>query len=77
MLVVQVQLEVINRIDKAKKKLRYELEQLQTLMSLNQNISADQLLKIIELIRMNESNYLTPELVEKMKALLNSLSENR
>jgi hypothetical protein len=31
----------------------------------------------MELIRMNESNYLTPELVEKMRASLNSLTEEK
>ncbi|MFZ5966463.1 MAG: MerR family transcriptional regulator [Bacillota bacterium] len=77
MLVVQAQLEIINEQIKLKEKLRYELEQLQTLLSFNQNISADQLLKIMELIRMNENNYLTPELVEKMRAFLNSLTEEQ
>lgn len=77
MLVVQAQLEIINEQIKLKEKLRKELEQLQILMSLNQNISADQLLKIMELIRMNDSNYLTPELVEKMRASLNSLTEEK
>ncbi|MGE7759689.1 MerR family transcriptional regulator [Peribacillus sp. NPDC097895] len=76
-LVVQAQLEIINEQIKLKEKLRYELEQLQTLISLNQNVSSDQLLKIMELIRMNESNYLTPELVEKMRAYLNSLTEEK
>ncbi|AOT69274.1 MerR family transcriptional regulator [Geosporobacter ferrireducens] len=77
MLVVQAQLEIINEQIKLKEKLRYELEQLQTLLSFDQNISADQLLKIMELIRMNESNYLVPELVEKMRAFLNSLTEEK
>lgn len=77
MLVVQAQLEIINEQIKLKEKLRTELEQLQTLMLLNQNISVDQLLKIMELIRMNERNYLTPELVEKMRATLNSLTEEK
>jgi len=77
MLVVQAQLEIINEQIKLKEKLRNELEQLQTLMSLNKNISIDQLLKIMELIRMNKNNYLTPELVEKMKASLNSLTEEK
>ncbi|MBT2668051.1 MerR family transcriptional regulator [Bacillus sp. ISL-4] len=77
MLVVQAQLEIINEQIKLKEKLRKELEQLQTLASLNQNISADQLLKIMELIRMSESNYLTPELVEKMRASFNSLTEEK
>ncbi|MHB8072498.1 MerR family transcriptional regulator [Desulfosporosinus fructosivorans] len=77
MLVVQAQLEIINEEIKLKEKLRYELEQLKTLLSFNQNISADQLLKIMELIRMNESNYLAPVMVEKMRALLNSLTEEK
>ncbi|TGE39378.1 MerR family transcriptional regulator [Desulfosporosinus fructosivorans] len=77
MLVVQAQLEIINEQIKLKEKLRYELEQLKTLLSFNQNISADQLLKIMELIRMNESNYLAPVMVEKMRVLLNSLTEEK
>ena len=77
MLVVQTQLEIIHDQIKSKEKLRYELEQLQTLLSFNQNIGADHLLKIMELIRMNESNYLAPELVEKMRAFLNSLTEEK
>ena len=77
MLIVQAQLEIINEQIKLKEKLRYELEQLQTLLLFNQNISADQLLKIMELIRMNESNYLAPELVEKMRGFLNSLTEEK
>lgn len=77
MLVVQAQLEIINEQIKIKEKLRYELEQLQTLLSFNQKISAEQLLKIMELIRMNESNYLAPELVEKMRAFLYSLTEEK
>lgn len=77
MVVVQAQLEIINEQIKVKEKLRDELEQLQTLLSFNQNISADQLLKIMELIRMNESNYLTPDLVEKLKAFHNSLTEEK
>ncbi|MGA8942766.1 MAG: MerR family transcriptional regulator [Thermoactinomyces sp.] len=72
---VQAQLEIINEQIKLKEKLRSELEQLQTLLSFNQNISADQLFKIMELIRMNESNYLTPELVEKLKAFHKNLTE--
>lgn len=69
MLVVQSQLEIINEQIKLKERLRYELEQLRTLLLYNQDIGADQLLKILEVIRMNESNYLTPEQVEKMKVL--------
>lgn len=75
MLVVQAQLEIINEQIKLKEKLRHELEQLKTLLSINQNISADQLLKIMELIRMNENKYLTPELVEKLKTFHDSLTE--
>jgi len=37
----------------------------------------DQLLKIMELIRMNENNYLTPELIEKLKTFHNSLTEDQ
>jgi hypothetical protein len=77
MLVVQAQLEVINEQIKSKEELRNELEQLQTLMTLNQNISVDQLLKIIKLIRMNESDSLTTELIEKMRASLKSLPEEK
>lgn len=77
MLVVQAQLEIVNEQIKLKEKLRYELEQLQTLLSFNQNISSDQLIKIMELIRMNESNYLAPEQVEKMRALLHNLPEEK
>ena len=77
MFVVQAQLEIINEQIKFKEKLRCELEQLQTILSFNQNISADQLLKIMELIRMNESNFLTPELVKKMSVHLNSLTEEK
>ncbi len=77
MLVVQTQLEIINEQIKLKEKLRCELEQLQTLLSFNQNINADQSLKIMELIQMNESNYLTPALVEKLKAFHNSLREEK
>ncbi|MET3194696.1 MerR family transcriptional regulator [Gottfriedia sp. OAE603] len=76
-LVVQAQLDIINEQIKLKEKLRNELEQLKAIMSLNKNISADQLLKILELIRMNESNYLKPELVEKMRALLDRLPEEK
>ena len=76
-LVVQAQLDIINEQIKLKEKLRNELEQLKAIMSLNKNISADQLLKILELIRMNESNYLKPELIEKMRALLESLPEEK
>ncbi|SFG92523.1 DNA-binding transcriptional regulator, MerR family [Desulfotomaculum arcticum] len=75
--VVQAQLEIINEQIKLKEKLRDELEQLKTLLSFNQNISADQLLKIMELIRMNENNYLTPERIEKMRAFLSSLTEEK
>ncbi|WP_430509314.1 MerR family transcriptional regulator [Gottfriedia solisilvae] len=76
-LVVQAHLDIINEQIKLKEKLRDELEQLHAIMSLNKNISADQLLKILELIRMNESNYLKPELIEKMRALLESLPEEK
>ncbi|MEH6939196.1 MerR family transcriptional regulator [Bacillus sp. JJ664] len=76
-LVVQSQLDIINEQIKLKVKLRNELEQLKSIMSLNKNISADQILKIMELIRMNESNYLKPELVEKLRALLDSLPEEK
>ena len=77
MLVVQAQLEIINEQIKLKEKLRHELEQLQTLLSFEKNVSADQLLKIMELIRMDETNYLTPEMVEKMRAFHNSLTEEK
>lgn len=77
MLVVQAQLEAINEQIKLKEALRNELRQLQTLLSLNQNISIDQLLKIMELIRMNESDFITTELIEKMRASLKSLSEEK
>ena len=76
-LVVQAHLDIINEQIKLKEKLRNELEQLKAIMSLNKNINADQILKIMELIRMNESNYLKPELVEKMRALLDSLQEEK
>ena len=75
--VVQAQLEMINKQIKLKEQLRYELEQLQTLLSTNQNINTEQLLKIMELIRMNESNYLAPEMIEKMRAFFNTLSEEK
>jgi len=77
MLVVQAHLEIINEQINIKEKLRDELEQLQTLLSFNQNIGTEQLLKILELIRMNENNYLTPELVEKLKAFHSSLTEDQ
>ncbi|MDQ7096643.1 MerR family transcriptional regulator [Desulfosporosinus sp. PR] len=77
MLVVQAQLEIINEQIKLKEKLRHELEQIQALLSLNNDISADQLLKILELIRMNENNYLTPELVEKLKAFHDNLTADQ
>jgi len=76
-LVVQAHLDIINEQIKLKEKLRNELEQLKAIMSLNKNINSDQILKIMELIRMNESNYLKPELVEKMRALLDSLQEEK
>ncbi|ODA42973.1 hypothetical protein [Desulfosporosinus sp. BG] len=41
MLVVQTQLEIINEQIMLKDKLRHELEQVQTLLSFNQDISAD------------------------------------
>ncbi|GBF31817.1 transcriptional regulator [Desulfocucumis palustris] len=77
MLVVQAHLEIISEQIKLKEKLRHELEQVQTLLSFNQDISADQLLKILELIRMKENNYLTPGLVEKLKAFHSSLTEDQ
>jgi DNA-binding transcriptional MerR regulator len=77
MLIVQAQVEIINEQIKLKEKLRHELEQVQTLLSFNKDISADQLLKILELIRMNENNYLTPKLVEKLKTFHDSLTEDQ
>jgi len=77
MLVVQAHLEIINEQIMLKNKLRHELEQVQTLLSFNQDIGADQLLKILELIRMNESKYLTPELVEKLKTFRDCLTEDQ
>lgn len=77
LLVIQAQLEIVKEQIKIKEKLRSELEQLQTLLSFNQNISSDQLIKIMELIRMNERNYITPELAEKMRAFLKDLPEEK
>ena len=76
-LVIQTQLEIINEQIKVKEKLRDELEKVQTLMSFNKDISADQLLKTLELIRMDENNYLTPEKVEKLKTFQNRLTEDQ
>lgn len=77
MLVVQAHLEIISEQIKFKEKLLHELEQVQTLLSFNKDINVDQLLKILELIRMNENNYLKPELVEKLKASYSSLTEDQ
>lgn len=75
--VIQAQLEILNEQIMHKEKLRHELEQLLNLLTHNQNVSADQLLKTMEMIRMDERNYLTPELAEKMRAFLGSLTEER
>jgi len=77
MLIVQTRLESINEQIKLKIRLRDELEQLQTLLLSNQDIGADQLLNILEAIRMNERNYLTPDLIEKLKTFQTSLTEEQ
>jgi DNA-binding transcriptional MerR regulator len=75
LLVVQVQLEIVNERIKLYEKLRDELEQLKTLLQYHQKISVERLMQIMELIRMNERRYLTPELVEKLKTLQSNLAE--
>lgn len=75
LLVVQTQLESINEQIKLKETLRSELEQLRSLLLWNQDIGADQLFKLLEVIRMDGSNYLTPDQIEKIKALNNSLTD--
>jgi MerR family transcriptional regulator, thiopeptide resistance regulator len=76
-LVVQTQLESITKQIKLKEKLRFELEQLRTLLLSNQNIGADKLFKLMEVIQMNGQNYLTPDQVEKMKALNNGFTDEQ
>ena len=77
MLIVQTRLESINEQIKLIIRLRDELEQLQTLLLSNQDIGVDQLLNILEAIRMNERNYLTPDLIEKLKTFQTSLTEEQ
>ena len=57
MLVVQTQLENISEQIKLKERLRYELEQLRTLLLYNRDVGADQLFKLLEVIRMNGNDY--------------------
>jgi MerR family transcriptional regulator, thiopeptide resistance regulator len=76
-LVVQTQLESITKQIKLKEKLRFELEQLRTLLLSNQNIGADKLFKLMEVIQMNGHNYLTPDQVDKMKALNNGFTDEQ
>lgn len=76
-LVVQTQLENITGQIKLKEKLRLELEQLRILLLNNQDIGADKLFKLMEVIQMNGQNYLTPDQVEKMKALNNGFTEEQ
>lgn len=73
---VQAQLEVINEKIKVKEKRRQELDQIQTLLSLNKDIGADQLFRIMKLIQM-ERDCLTPERIEKLKAIQRNLTENQ
>ena len=76
-LIVQAHLESIYEQIKLKIRLRDELEQLQTLLLSNQDIDVDQLINIFKTIRMNERNYLTPDLIEKLKTIQSSLTEEQ
>lgn len=75
--VVQTQLESIVEQIRLKEKLRSELEQLHTLLLNNQDIGADKLFKLMEVIQMNGQNYLTPEQVDKMKNLNNQFTDEQ
>jgi len=75
--VVQTQLENITKQIKLQEKLRFELEQLHKLLRNNQEIGAEQFIKLIEVIRMNGQNYLTPEQITKMKAVNNSFTDDQ
>lgn len=77
LLLVQTQIEIIKEQMRLKEKLLNELEQLKALLLSDQNTNIEQLFRILEVIRMNESNRLTTELVEKMKAYHNSLTEEQ
>lgn len=76
-LVIQTQLDNITEQIKLKEKLRFELEQLRTLLLNNQEIGADKLIKLMEVIQMNGQNYLTPDQIEKMKAINNGFSDEQ
>lgn len=76
-LVIQTQLENINGQIKLKEQLRNELEQLLKFLLYKQDISPDQLFKIMEVIRMNEKNYMSPEQVEKLKNINDSLTDEQ
>jgi len=76
-LVVQAQLDNITEQIKVKEKLRFELEQLRTLLLNNRDIGADKLFKLMEVLQMNGQDYLTPAQVEKMKALNNGFTDEQ
>lgn len=76
-LVVQAQLENLTEQIKLKENLRFELEQLRTLLLNNQDIGPNQIFKLMEVIKMNGQNYLTPEQAEKIKALNNGFTDKQ
>ena len=76
-LIVQALLKSINEQIKLKEKLRNELNQLHSILLYNQEIGADQLFKLMEVIQMNGKNYLTPDQIEKMKSINNSFTEEQ
>lgn len=76
-IVVQTQLESITEQIKLKETLRFELEQLLSILLNNQDIGADQFFKLMEVIQMNGQNYLTPDQVDKMKALNNGFTDEQ
>jgi MerR family transcriptional regulator, thiopeptide resistance regulator len=65
--VIRLQLERLNEDIRVQEELRSQLENLAWLLSARQNISTEQLIKIIEVMKMNENKYFTQEQIESLK----------
>jgi DNA-binding transcriptional MerR regulator len=65
--VIRIQLERLNANIRLQEELRSQLENIQWLLSLRRNISTEQFIKLIEVMKMNNNKYFTQEQMDSLK----------
>jgi DNA-binding transcriptional MerR regulator len=72
--VIKTQLDKVKEQIKLQEQLCVELEHIYKMLNRQQEIGTEEFIKLIEVIRINGQNYLTPEQIEKMQQLQDSFT---